>query len=200
MNYLHPYCNDQGQPVMILAPTTASTPLTWSAPAEVATFVPCGDVPAQLNGIECAPARLPAETQFPVPAPPMIPPHGLKPAAGAVILEPDGRLWLVTPTNHFGGYVHTFPKGRIESGGRPEESAVREVFEETGLVVVLTGWLGDFPRTTTYTRYFLAKRIGGTPANMGWESQAVHLVPRTQLRALVQHPNDQPILNALETT
>lgn len=198
MNCLHPCRNDQGQPVMILAPSVASPPPTWSDPAEVATFVPCGRVPAQLNGIECAPATVPVETQFTVSAPPMIPPHGLKPAAGAVILEPDGRIWLVTPTNHFGGYVYTFPKGRIESGAQPEESAVREVFEETGLVVVLTGWLGDFKRTTTYTRYFLAKRVGGTPANMGWESQAVHLVPRSQLRALVQHPNHQPILNALE--
>lgn len=198
MNSLHPCRDDRGLPVMILAPTAASAPSTWSDPGQVATFVPGAPVPQELNRIECAPATVPADTQSTVYAPPMILPHGLKPAAGAVILEPDGRIWLVTPTNHFGGYDYTFPKGRIESGAQPEETAVREVFEETGLVVSLTGWLGDFKRTTTYTRYFLAKRVGGTPARMGWESQAVHLVPRSRLAALLTHSADAPVLAALE--
>jgi hypothetical protein len=33
---------------------------------------------------------------------------------------------------------------------------------------------------------------------MGWETQAVHLVPMSQLAAFVDHPNDKPVLQALQ--
>jgi len=46
-------------------------------------------------------------------------------------------------------------------------------------------------------RYYLARRIGGCPTAMGWESQAVHLSPLSDLKPLLHHPNDQPILEAL---
>jgi hypothetical protein len=32
---------------------------------------------------------------------------------------------------------------------------------------------------------------------MGWESQAVHLVPRALLADFLTHPNDLPLLQAL---
>ena len=32
---------------------------------------------------------------------------------------------------------------------------------------------------------------------MGWESQAAHLVPRTQLAGFLTHPNDLALLKAL---
>lgn len=35
------------------------------------------------------------------------------------------------------------------------------------------------------------------PAAMGWESQAVSLVPITRLGEVLHHPNDTPILEAL---
>jgi hypothetical protein len=34
---------------------------------------------------------------------------------------------------------------------------------------------------------------------MGWESQAVHLVPMAMLAAFASHPNDQSVINALQT-
>ena len=64
--------------------------------------------------------------------------------------------------------------------------------------VVLTGFLCDSVRSTTVTRYYTARRMGGHPADMGWETQAVHLVPKAQLANLVCHPNDQAILKALQ--
>jgi 8-oxo-dGTP pyrophosphatase MutT (NUDIX family) len=51
-------------------------------------------------------------------------------AAGAVVMEPDGRLWLVAPSNGFGGYLATFPKGRVEPGISLQATAIREVWEE----------------------------------------------------------------------
>jgi hypothetical protein len=51
-------------------------------------------------------------------------------------------------------------------------------------------------RSLTDTRYYLARRVGRTPASMGWESQAVHLVPRARLGELLHHSNDQSLISA----
>lgn len=118
-------------------------------------------------------------------------------AAGAVVVEADGRIWVIAPTNGYGGYLRTFPKGRL-NGMSPHGTAVKEVFEETGLRVELTGYLCDAIRSVTIARYYLARRLGGSPAAMGWESQAVLLVPPVQLSKVLQHPNDKAILAALQ--
>jgi 8-oxo-dGTP pyrophosphatase MutT (NUDIX family) len=78
-------------------------------------------------------------------------------------------------------------------------NALKEVFEEAGLRVGLNAYLCDSERDTTVTRFYLARRLGGSPADMGWESQAVHLVPMGMLAAFASHPNDQSVINALQT-
>ncbi|MCP5179002.1 MAG: NUDIX hydrolase [Pseudomonadales bacterium] len=125
--------------------------------------------------------------------------HGLKAASGAVVVEPDGRVWTVSPTNAFGGYTNTFPKGSLDAGHQLslKANAIKEVFEESGLRVELLGFLVDTKRTTSTTRYYVARRVAGTPADMGWESQAVHLVPAKTLSHFASHPNDKPIIAAL---
>jgi ADP-ribose pyrophosphatase YjhB (NUDIX family) len=114
-----------------------------------------------------------------------------------VIEEEDGRIWLVAPSNRFGGYDATFPKGRVDAGSSLQASAIREAFEESGLQVAITGFLADSLRSQTYTRYYRARRVGGTPAAMGWETQAVHLVPRAQLARVATHANDQHLIALL---
>lgn len=118
-------------------------------------------------------------------------------AAGVIVEEPDGRLWLVAPSNGFGSYLATFPKGRIEGNVSRQASAIREAYEEAGLKVRITGFFADSDRTLSYTRYYRAQRIGGNPALMGWESQAVHLVPRSELWSFLTHTNDQPLLQCI---
>lgn len=51
---------------------------------------------------------------------------------GAVI-ENDGKILLVFQNNGFWG----FPKGHVEDGESEAETAIREVFEETGLWVLV---------------------------------------------------------------
>lgn len=77
------------------------------------------------------------------------------------------------------------------------ETAVREVFEESGLVVELFGFLADSRRTQSYTRYYLARRVTGTPSDMGWESQAVSLVPVNQLKTVLNQAVDHPLVDRL---
>lgn len=195
--HTHPKRNEHGAVVPISRPSVASPLAAWLDPHSVATVLPEGPMPRVINGIAfdstdyVPPESLLAEPAFHCPP-------GRHPAAGVVIEEPDQRIWLVAPTNQFGAYQTTFPKGRLEPGASCQHTACREAWEEAGLLVELTAFLCDVPRSQTYTRYYRARRLAGHPANMGWETQAVLLVPRSQLRAIVQHPNDQPILNALE--
>lgn len=189
---------------MILRPTLPSLPATWNEPEAVAVFAPDGAVPIALGGIPFVPVAHPdargwthlggAGGDDPPPPPAD---DGRKPAAGAVIVEPDGRVWLIEPTNGFRGYTATFPKGRPDPGQSLRAAAAREVFEETGLLVALGPMLVDVPRSGTNTRFFLARRVGGSPAAMGWETQALRLVPLRLLAAHAEHPNDTPVVTAL---
>ena len=67
-------------------------------------------------------------------------------------IEPDRRIWLVHPTNQFGGVEATFPKGRLEPGLTLAANAVKEGWEESGLDARPLEWLCDIERTKTITR------------------------------------------------
>lgn len=199
----HAQADDNGKAVVIKRPSHASAPSTWHNPDAVATFVPDGDVPLSLNGVPLRSWRdHPTTTEGwdfadgindDLPEPAFHLPPGKKAAAGVVVEETDGRVWLVHPTNQFGNYDVTFPKGTADSGVSLQASAIRECFEEAGLKVEIIGFLGDFERTTSKARMYRAKRVGGTPVAMGWESQAVSLCPRGLLYDLLNMYTDHPI-------
>lgn len=193
----HPCRNDDGEPVVIHRPSVATPSSHWGEPVALATAVPACGMPAGLNGIALAPVSGLAGDVDAIDEPPFVLPPGMRAAAGAVVVEDDGRVWLVSPTNGYGGYSATFPKGRVDPGGTLQHTAIREVFEESGLVVRLEAHLIDVRRTQTYTRYYIARRIGGCPSAMGWETQAVHLVPVARLEQVAAHPNDAAIIRAL---
>lgn len=124
--------------------------------------------------------------------------EGLAAAAGVLVKEADGRIWLVAPTNQFGGYELTFPKGR-QDGKSLQATALCEAYEESGLHVRLLRHLVDVRRSQTFTRYYLGERLGGSPADMGWESQCVILVPVPKLGALNLKAPDRAVVQALNT-
>jgi ADP-ribose pyrophosphatase YjhB (NUDIX family) len=203
----HPRLNEHGKPEPIRQPHVPAEAAAWLNAEALATVVPAGDMPAMLNGIgiatwQSAPATsaaweaLAAHMVFAEPDF-VLPPGIHKAAAGAVILEPDGRVWLVSPTNRFGGYLNTFAKGTCEAGMSLRATALKEVYEESGLQIELRDFLVDVNRTTSRCRFYLARRIGGNPADMGWESQAVHLVPQTELASFAAHEKDSPVVAAL---
>lgn len=203
----HPQADDHGRRVRLHAPSREANLGALADPCAALTFVPGSVCAGMLNDVPlaaCARAivddaclRAGAGAVAALAEPAFARPAGMHAAAGAVVLEPDGRLWLVAPSNGFGGYTATFPKGRVEPGLALQATAIREVWEESGLHVELTAWLGDFVRTQTFTRFYIARRIGGHPAHMGWESQAVHLVTPDQARALLNRETDQAVLATL---
>lgn len=206
MPVYHPISDEHGKPVLLKSPSRATPIASWNQVDAIATVTPGGQMPASLNGVKFdhwhdVPTSHEAwnsvEGQCGFEEPAFRPPHGKVPAAGVVVEEVDGRFWLVAPSNGFGRYLATFPKGRIEGGVSWQASAIREAYEEAGLKVRITGFLADSNRTQSYTRYYLAQRVGGNPALMGWESQAVHLVPRKALGEFLTHPNDLPLLQLI---
>lgn len=205
----HPRKNDKGQPVEINHSHSATTLQTWSSADQLATATPECPMPSKIAGLAVASwkqaptqsadwERLAQARTFD--EPPMKTVAGKKPASGAVVVETDGRVWVVSPSNGFGGYINTFPKGKLDpkEGLSLRANALKEVYEEAGLQVALTGFLCDSVRDTTVTRFYLARRISGNPAGMEWESQAVHLVPMSELAKFASHINDQGVLMALE--
>lgn len=67
----------------------------------------------------------------------------------------NNKVLLREPSNHYGGYHWTFPKGKIDEGETPEECALRETFEETGVKAKISSKInksfgGDFSTTYFY--------------------------------------------------
>ncbi len=202
----HPKRDDRGQPVRLLKPSLPTEPRTWSDASALARVVPDGPMPAALNGLALVTWReVPDNTAawearantMALDEPPLLAPPGFKKEAGVVVQEPDGRIWVVAPSNAFGGYHATFPKGGTE-GKSSKATALVEAFEETGLQVRLTRFLVDVQRSTSYTRYYLGERLGGTPSDMGWESQGLMLVPVALLGQVLNSAKDLPIIEALK--
>lgn len=203
----HPKPNHKGEPVVVKNPSRASHASTWHNPDSVASFVPDGDSPISLNGVELAPWLDHPKTDEGwdfvdgvddnLDEPPFHVPVGFAASSGVVIQEPDGRVWVISPTNQFGGYNNTFPKGTAEDGLSLQANAIKETFEETGLKVHITGFLGDYKRSTSVARMYTAKRVGGIPTDMGWETQAVHLMPKGHLYDHLNGSADHPIVEAI---
>ena len=68
------------------------------------------------------------------------------PCVGAVVRDTEGRLLLVRRANEPGRGLWSVPGGRVEPGETSPEAVVREVAEETGLAVVVTGLAGVVER------------------------------------------------------
>src|SRR5437870_7870136 len=101
------------------------------------------------------------------------PPRKTKPtrptaSSGAAIVGPDGRILLLKRADE---EIWCLPKGTVEPGETLEETAIREVQEETGLRVKLLRplhevrssfyWPAAGVHSDTTVTYFLAAPIGG---------------------------------------
>lgn len=198
----HPKLNDRGSLVVLNKPSTPSPPHSWQDSNSVASTVPNHDighshinniplqkhVPGNWKGVE-------GQGDFAEPEFHATPQKRM--SVGVVMVEPDKRVWVVHPSNQFAGYEATFPKGTVEPDLNFRENAIKETHEESGLKTELHAHLGDFERNKSKTRYYIGKRTGGHPSDMGWESQKVSLVPLHKLHKVLTHKNDAPIIDAI---
>lgn len=106
-------------------------------------------------------------------------------AYGGVLINDRGEVQLREPANHFGGYVWTFAKGRPDPGEMPEQTALREVLEETGQAARIIALIPKvFAGTTTSTVFFLMEPVG-EPGPFSDETAAVRWIDREAARRLV---------------
>ena len=113
-------------------------------------------------------------------------------AYGGIFLSRSGKVLLPKPTDHFGGYAWTFPKGRSKAGESHIEAALRHVLEKTGYHAEIFGVVPQaFAGTTSSTAFAYMGPLGrqGTPgpttADTRWAdiSEAERLIAETTTEA-----------------
>ena len=122
-------------------------------------------------------------------------------SCGAVIYryneKDEARILLVKNHN---GKCWTFPKGHIESGEKEEETALREIMEETGLKVEI---IPGFRRISTYrpfgkirkTAVFFLARADRSVVNRQQSEIDYYLwVSPDEALKMCRHENDVKIL------
>jgi 8-oxo-dGTP pyrophosphatase MutT (NUDIX family) len=148
-------------------------------------------------------------------------------AGGVVVRQKDGQWWVavIQPTGREaakkkGGKskaaqapnpVLTLPKGLIDPGEKPEETAVREIREETGLeaerviklgnvkYVYMRSW-GDgarvFKVVTYYLFRYLSGRIGNITPEMRHEVEQASWIPLQDAPKLLTYKGDREMARA----
>lgn len=87
----------------------------------------------------------------------------MKKAYGGVVIDPAGRVLLREPTDHYKGHAWTFAKGKPEGNESPEQTALREVLEETGIRAKIIAKIpGVFEGSITSNEYFLMTPLEDT--------------------------------------
>ena len=126
-------------------------------------------------------------------------------SAGVVLVRRmRGRWWLaaVRPQGKPDG-TWVLPKGLVDAGETPAETAIREGFEETGVAGRLGGKLGDVRYVYTWdgervfkvVSFFLAHarggRIGDVPAGMEVEVAQARWLPLSDGPALLAYKGER---------
>lgn len=92
--------------------------------------------------------------------------------SAVIILKNDAILLM--HRNKFGEEYYTLPGGTIESGENPEQTAIREIKEETNLDIVLDKLLWEIEDERHQGYYFLAKSFSGKMALGGPELERLY--------------------------
>ena len=89
------------------------------------------------------------------------------PCVGAIVTDGQGRLLMIKRGHEPGAGLWSIPGGRIEPGETDAEALVREMLEETGLVVEVGSLIGSVQRpglddAVIDIRDYAATVVGGT--------------------------------------
>jgi len=86
----------------------------------------------------------------------------LVPCVGALTYDAEGRLLLIRRRNEPGRGLWSVPGGRVEAGESDAEAVVREMAEETGLVVEPGALVGRVRRGPFAIADYRCAVVGGT--------------------------------------
>jgi len=113
---------------------------------------------------------------------------------GVAVLR-DGRVLAARRSD--GGWE--FPGGKVEADETPEQAGVREIAEELGCRVEITGWLAaTVPiRDGLVLRVASAHLVDGEPLPRPGDHDALRWLAREQLDEVAWLPADVPFVSEL---
>jgi 8-oxo-dGTP pyrophosphatase MutT (NUDIX family) len=118
-------------------------------------------------------------------------------SAGGIVFRKDGATWQVLMVKNRRG-SWTFPKGRVEEGETLEETAVREVEEETGVKAEVVRYAGavsyvyhkdEGMTVDKKVHFFIMKYISGIPTPDGVENIAARWVDLHRVKDYMAYEN-----------
>ena len=124
--------------------------------------------------------------------------------AACALIDADGRVLIAErPAGRSMAGLWEFPGGKIEAGERPEETLIRELKEELGIVVSepclapLTFASHIYPTFHLLMPLYVCRRWEGIVAPM--EGQELAWVKPNRLRDYPMPPADEPLVSHLTT-
>ena len=124
--------------------------------------------------------------------------------AACALVDADGRVLLAQrPTGKPMAGLWEFPGGKVEAGERPEQTLIRELKEELGILVneaclaPLTFASHAYPDFHLLMPLYVCRRWEGTP--MALEGQELAWVRVNRLRDYPMPPADEPLVSHLMT-
>jgi 8-oxo-dGTP diphosphatase len=124
-----------------------------------------------------------------------------KPGISAAIIVQGDRVLMVRRAVKEGELMWQFPAGAIEDGESPEQAAVRETLEETGLTVEARQVLGDrvHPKTGRLMSYTACEVVSGEARVADDEElDAVAWVPHGEIADYVPYGLFGPVQEYLD--
>ncbi|HEY1361323.1 MAG TPA: 8-oxo-dGTP diphosphatase MutT [Xanthobacteraceae bacterium] len=119
--------------------------------------------------------------------------------AACALVDVDGRVLIAQrPAGKPMAGLWEFPGGKVQSGERPEETLIRELKEELGIVVnaaclaPLTFASHAYPDFHLLMPLYVCRRWEGTPTAL--EGQSLAWVRPNRLRDYRMPPADEPLI------
>jgi 8-oxo-dGTP diphosphatase len=130
-------------------------------------------------------------------------PRKLLLVAACALIDTDGRVLLAQrPEGKTLAGLWEFPGGKVEHGETPEETLVRELHEELGIVTKIPCLAPLTFASHTYETFhllmplYICRRYEGIP--VGREGQAIKWVRPNALRDYPMPPADEPLIPILQ--
>ena len=125
-------------------------------------------------------------------------------SAGGLIFDRHDRVAIIARHSRSGHLEWCLPKGHIEKGETPEQTAVREVHEETGIlgrvtdsIATIDYWFtGTNQRVHKLVHHFVLRMIGGSLSVEGdpdHEAEDAIWVDFSDLTSVLSYPNERKI-------
>jgi 8-oxo-dGTP pyrophosphatase MutT (NUDIX family) len=125
-------------------------------------------------------------------------------AGGVVIRRERGGIDVVLAARRTrkGDLAWGLPKGLVERGEEPSQTAIREVEEETGLQAEILEPLGDISywyvwedeRIKKKVTFFLMQALGGDMSNHDHEMEDVRWFPLDQAKRKASYSSERDVL------